>query len=370
MVFWVPADSVPKFEQAYMTIARKLRLPGVDNAKADVMQLLEEYLNEQDSSPWLLVLDNADDLEMLTVSPVPTQPPPLAKYIPRAAFGQVIITTRDAHVGLVLTGGRDPLTVYPPTPNDASLLLRTSLLDEPDPKPDTVLQIVDILDCLPLAITQACAYINRNKITTTQYLALPTENDAGLRDLLSDDQYDLRRGFDSINSVIRTWKLSFDQIQHKYAVAAQLLSVMALLNRQDIPRDLLRAHTENQQQLTSALGVLQAFSLIKAERGADTYSMHRLVQFVTCVWQEMQGLKSQNQGQALNLVLAKFPAAENEDPAMCQSLLPHAFAVQGFEAENNSIQVKLADLQYNMSWFEDWRGHYRAAKDCIRWRSS
>jgi hypothetical protein len=145
---------------------------------------------------------------------------------------------------------------------------------------------------------------------------------------------------------------------------------MALLNRQDIPRDLLRAHTENQQQLTSALGVLQAFSLIKAERGADTYSMHRLVQFVTCVWQEMQGLKSQNQGQALNLVLAKFPAAENEDPAMCQSLLPHAFAVQGFEAENNSIQVKLADLQYNMSWFEDWRGHYRAAKDCIRWRSS
>jgi hypothetical protein len=126
----------------------------------------------------------------------------------------VIITTRDAHVGLVLSGGRDPITVYPPTPTDAALLLRTSLAEEPDPDPDTVLQILNILDCLPLAITQACAYINRNKIMTTQYLALLTENDAGLRELLSDDQYDLRRGFDSINSVIRTWKISFDHIQN------------------------------------------------------------------------------------------------------------------------------------------------------------
>jgi tetratricopeptide (TPR) repeat protein len=346
-----------------MAIAKKMHLPEVNNAKADVMQLVTDYLAEQETGPWLMILDNTDDLEVLTASPVNTNAPPLASYIPRSACGQVIITTRDAHVGLVLTGGRDPLNVYPLTPKDASLLLRTSLIDEPDPEPDTVLQILNILDCLPLAINQACAYINRNRITTTQYFALLTENDAGLRDLLSDDQYDLRRGFDSINSVIRTWKLSFDQIQKKYAVAAKLLSVMAFLNRQDIPRDLLIGLTESQQQLTSALGVLHAFSLIKAERGAETYSMHRLVQFVTCVWQEMQSSKSQHQEQALNLVLAKFPAAENEDPTMCQSLLPHAYAVQNCAASTMSVQIRVSNLQYNMSWFEDWRGHYQAAND-------
>jgi len=125
---------------------------------------------------------------------------------------------------------------------------------------------------------------------------------------------------------------------------------------------MLRGLAESQQQLTSALGVLQAFSLIKAERGADTYSMHRLVQFVTCVWQEMQGTKSEHQEQALNLVVSKFPAAENEDPARSQSLLPYAYAVQDCAADSNSVRVKLSDLQYNMSWFEDWRGHYRVAK--------
>ena len=339
-----------------------MHLPEVNNAKADVMQLVADHLSEEEAGSWLLILDNADDLEMLTESPIPTKSPPLASYIPHSASGQVIITTRDAHVGLVLTGGKDPVAVYPPSPTDAALLLRTSLVEEPNPDPDTVLQILNILDCLPLAITQACAYINRNKITTTQYLALLAENDAGLRELLSDDQYDLRRGFDSINSVIRTWKLSFDHIQKKYSIAAEVLSTMAFLDRQDIPRDLLRGITESQQQLTSALGVLQAFSLIKSERGSDTYSMHRLVQFVTCVWQEMQGSKSQHQEQALDLILAKFPAAENEDPTMCQILLPHAYAVQTRAASTNSIRIKLSDLQYNMSWFEDWRGHYKAGK--------
>lgn len=177
-VSWVPADTVPKFEQAYIAIAKKMHLPEVNHAKADVMQLVADHLTDPEAGTWLLILDSADDLEMLTESPIPTKSPPLASYIPHSASGQVIITTRDAHVGLVLTGGRDPIAVYPPTPADAALLLRSSLVEEPDPDPDTVLQILNILDCLPLAITQACAYINRNKIMTTQYLALLAENDA------------------------------------------------------------------------------------------------------------------------------------------------------------------------------------------------
>lgn len=351
---------MPTFEQAYMVIAKKLQLPQVNDHKADVMQLVVDYLNREENGPWLMVLDNADDLEMFTTSSSLTTRTPLTNYIPRSTSGRLIITTRDSHAGLALSRGKPALTVYPLNPNDASLLFLTSLVDEPKPDTNIIRQILSVLDCLPLAITQACAYINRNSITTTQYLALLSENDAGLRDLLSDDQYDLRRGFDS---VIRTWKLSFDQIRRQYAIAAKVLSVMAFLDRQDIPRDLLRDLTGSQQQLTSALGTLQAFSLIRAERGAETYSMHRLVQFVTCVWQEMEGSKSQHQEEALNLVVAKFPVAENEDPLMCQSLLPHAYAVQDGVMRTSAIQVNLSDLQYNMSWFEDWCGHYQIAQD-------
>jgi hypothetical protein len=195
-----------------------------------------------------------------------------------------LITTRGAHVGLVIID-RQPIAIAPLSSADAAVLLRASLLSDDNPDNKIVQTILGILDNLPLAITQASVYIKRNNISAAQYLEDLTESDAGLQALLSEDQFDRRRGIGSINSVIRTWKLSFDRIQSKYAKAARLLCVMAAFNRQNIPRELLRDVGESQQQLTSALGVLQPFSLIKAERGANMYSMHRLVQFVTCVWQ-------------------------------------------------------------------------------------
>ncbi|KAE8447349.1 hypothetical protein EG329_010907 [Mollisiaceae sp. DMI_Dod_QoI] len=362
-VFWISADTIEKFEQSYMNVAKRLRLPGIEDPKTDVLELVTEYLKDEKQGPWLMILDNADDVEMFTTTQISLSSRPLARFIPQSKSGKLIITTRDTHAGFVLTGGEDPVIVYPPSQSDAAILLRSSLSKELDPEEKIVQQILDILDCLPLAVTQASAYINRNKITTAQYLKELTESDEGLQAILSDDQYDGRRDLDSINSVIRTWKLSFDSIQKKSLLAARLLCVMALLDRQDIPRDLLRACTDSQHQLTSALGILQAFSMIRAERGLDTYSMHRLVQYATCVWQEMQGSKKEHQKDALNLVHAKFPVAENDDRAACQLLLPHAHAVRGYEPDDLLSQGKLADLLFNIGWFETEQGRYRLAKD-------
>jgi hypothetical protein len=61
-------------------------------------------------------------------------------------------------------------------------------------------------------------------------------------------------GFDAVNSFIRTRKLSFDQIQKRYMVGARLLLVMAFLDQQDIPRDLLRWSCGEPPAANSALG--------------------------------------------------------------------------------------------------------------------
>lgn len=272
-VFWVPTDTVAKFEQAYISIGKKLRVPGIDDPKFDVLEGVREILANSEIGPWLLVFDNADEIDTLTNPHGLGGTSPLATYIPKSLFGRTLITTRDAHVGLAMTGRR-PIYVSPLATVDAVALIRASLSQEDHTEEHVVLQILSVLDNLPLAITQASAYIKRNNISAAQYLEDLTESDAGLQALLSEDQFDLRRGIDSINSVVRTWKLSFDRIQQMYADAAKLLCIMSALNRQNIPRDLLRRHGESQQQLTSALGVLQSFSLIKAERGTNTFSMH------------------------------------------------------------------------------------------------
>jgi tetratricopeptide (TPR) repeat protein len=368
-VFWVATDTVSKFEQAYANIARKLSLPQWEDPKTDHLPLVANYLANKFQRPWIMVLDNADDLHMLTKPPRETHSAALASFVPRSFLGQIIITTRDAHVGHVITQGKAPIDVHSLSIEDAESLFCSNLLYESEPNEKVLQQIVSILDCLPLAITQATAYINWNRISIDQYLAELSESDTALQALLSEDQYDMRRGFDRINSVVRSWKLSFDAIELKYSRAARLLCVMALLNRQNIPRDLLWRGDESQQHLTTALGILQSFSLIKSEHGSNTYSMHRLVQFVTCIWQKMQGTKAIHQQEALALVVAKFPESEkwgesdSKKRRLCQLFLPHAQAVQQYASNEKASQLALAMLKFNMSSFEFQSGHYVAARE-------
>jgi hypothetical protein len=64
----------------------------------------------------------------------------------------------------------------------------------------------------PLAITQAAAFISENGLTLEEYLEAFQEDDSELVALLSEDTGDVRRDFQNGNSVMRTWKLSFDQV--------------------------------------------------------------------------------------------------------------------------------------------------------------
>ena len=368
-VFWVATDTLSKFEQAYANIARKLSLPLWEDPKTDHLPLVANYLADKIQHPWIMVLDNADDLHMLIKPVGETCSSALASFVPRSSLGQIIITTRDAHVGQVMTQGKVPIEVHSLSIEDANYLFRSNLLYEPEPNEKVLQQIVSILDCLPLAITQATAYINWNKISVEQYLAELSESDAALQALLSEDQYDMRRGWDRINSVVRSWKISFDAIELKYARAARLLCIMALLDRQNIPRDLLWPSDESQLHLTSALGILQSFSLIKSEHGSNTYSMHRLVQFVTCIWQKTQGTIAIHQQEALNLVVAKFPESEkwgeadSEKRRLSQLFFPHAQAVKNYASNDKASQVALATLKFNMSSFEFQSGHYVAGRE-------
>ena len=48
-VFWVYAASAARFDQAYKDIARKMKLPRVDDPDVDVCELVSNWLSEDDS---------------------------------------------------------------------------------------------------------------------------------------------------------------------------------------------------------------------------------------------------------------------------------------------------------------------------------
>ena len=77
------------------------------------------------------------------------------------------------------------------------------------------------------------------------------ESEAARIELLSEDFEDLARDPETTNRVATTWVISFDQIRQSDILAANLLSFMACLDRQGIPRALLPS-TDNSVGLSNA----------------------------------------------------------------------------------------------------------------------
>lgn len=62
MVFWVLVNSLANLQTAYREIAEKLCLQGCTERGANLPELMQKYLSQDNVGPWLLVFDNADDI--------------------------------------------------------------------------------------------------------------------------------------------------------------------------------------------------------------------------------------------------------------------------------------------------------------------
>jgi hypothetical protein len=197
------------------------------------------------------------------------------------------------------------------TPEDAEQLLFTKIPDEISSAVERV-ELVRELDYLPLAITQAAAYISARvtRMTVPRYLALYRNDKVSQTRLLDEESGDLRRDPGVPNSVIRTWQISFDQIKEKWPSAAKLLSLVAMLDRQGIPDFLLRASYPNDLDLEAALSPLEEFSLISVEKWSTKFEIHRLVQLATRKWLERYQELERWQEMAVKVVSDAFPDGE------------------------------------------------------------
>lgn len=148
--------------------------------------------------------------------------------------------------------------------------------------------LIEILGNIPLAITQAAAFIQENSMSVQTYIEELKASDSDLQDYLDESLPDPRRYPRSENFVTRTWKLSFDQIAKHFPRAANILSLMVQLNRQAIPKAFLKQKSERSIEFNKAIRILQAYSLIKTERSESSFEVHRLIQLSTQRWLSLQ----------------------------------------------------------------------------------
>jgi tetratricopeptide (TPR) repeat protein len=358
-VLWVHSSSVARFIQSFTDLARALVIPGWNDPKSDLLQLVKDRIS-QDSRRWLVVLDNVDNPETLYAASEALQTnqhKELINYLPDSLNVSTLITTRDKRLGADFSKDISSVVVSFLSEVEAKAMLRSKL-------PDVAYSDVDLarlaadMEHLPLAITQAAAFIVANNISLTKYLEVYHTHDDDMKDFLDEERPDPRRDYESSNSVTRTWKMSFDQLVQQNLRAAEILSLMAMLDRQGVPEPLLRQEGERQIDFIKAIGALQALSLIATEKQGSTYEMHRLVQLSMQRWLEMQNTISTWQDTALLSISKMFPHGKYETAMICKSLLPHAQIVTERSPGTSASRLECATLLDKMGSYYHYQGQY------------
>lgn len=371
-VFWVYAGNAIRFEQSYRAIATTAKVPGHDDPKVDTMSLVRQWLESEESGDWLMILDNADDAGLFSRSTVPSTVAPsddvpktinFSSYLPRHPRGSILVTTRSRQAAFGLTGRDDRIIkVERMGKDDATALLKKKLPHDASADHDWT-TLVETLEYLPLAITQAAAYvtIKAPAMTISKYLEHFRRSEADQTSLLGKHSQDLRRDPDVPNAVAVTWQISFDQIKRHDPPAADLLSRMCVLDRQGIPGFLFCPTDDDRLAFEDAMGTLLGYSFVDVAKSEDTFLMHPLVQLSTRKWLETCGELDRRQGEALTLLAAKFPTGDHAHWKTCEALQPRAERMMQYRFTPESCQLEQAAVLYNMAWYAWARGNYDVA---------
>jgi tetratricopeptide (TPR) repeat protein len=395
----VHADTLANFERDYKDLAEKVGIIGWDDKNANIAKIVHTWLSNEANGNWVMVIDNADDLDVFTAAPsnsvaksaemnVTAAAPQLLDFIPSSRNGRVLITSRSRDVAFHLTCSYPHiLDVEPMSEAEATTLLANKLGGTYSP--DDLVELVAALDYMPLAISQAAAYISKRtpRDTVKSYLERLKKGDEEAEKLLGTDMREAGRDRERTNSIVATWHITFQYVREHKPSAARLLSLMCLFDRQRIAEALLEEqYTEDvvpSQPLNRVSWwkrrrgrfrrsmepkpdkpkmdcnfdddwlTLRDFSLIMTTEGGHSFTMHRLVQFTTKRW--------------LKIVILKYYLSPNPDLASMDDLthiylivFPHAQAALGYRPKAGNELFVWGELMYQAAqWAHAW-GNYAA----------
>jgi hypothetical protein len=274
-VLWARADTKENLLADFQALIRLLHL----SEKEDPLETMQAWFTAQ--SDWLLILDNADDLQVID------------PFLPRSQRGHVLLTTRVRAASNVA----QPLLLEPLHPEDGALCIlrragsvpRTGQLRDASPssRADAAIRLAELMEGLPLALEQAGAYIEDTGSSESRYLKIYEE----LRTEV------LQRQFGALPNyplpVATAWTFSKNVVQQKDPAAFELLQLCAFLAPDAIPEEIFTRGAEALgpvlgPKAANALGIdvttiiLRRYSLLNREvKGGEEisqFAVHRMMQ--------------------------------------------------------------------------------------------
>ena len=246
---WITADNDGALSAAVVELARTCSVAEPGSEPELLRALWGDIATRTDP---LIVFDNAPTLEAI------------GPYLPPLDQVRVLVTSVNA--AWAALGRTVPMGVFDEDESRSILQTRTGSEDV-----QAVDELAEELGRLPLALSQAAAFIDKSAIDVRQYL-----------DLFARRREELMLrgvGANQANAIGTMWELSFARLDLEAPEAAALLDVMAFFAPYSIPIDVMEAlysRPDPDLEIADAVAQLRRYSLV--ERDGTTFRLHRLVQ--------------------------------------------------------------------------------------------
>ena len=385
-VFWIQANDIDQLSDSLGMVAAHCRLSRLEDTRFTVLDRVRRWLQDRKNGHWLMIVDSVNDVDIFlsflgSISTRESQESlddpssiRMSSYIPIVDHGNVLLTTNNKSTAEVLTRPGHVIEVQPMSPKIASVLLQRELKEGKPPNvavnsrqgarlSEGLDTLAKQLDCLPLALVQAAAFMQKNSLMVEEYLELIENDEANLTASLDHDIESHGRAGDSSKAVLSTWKIGFDQIEVQCKPAAELLSLMAFFDTQHIPKLCLQhIQTDAGKSNTQSLDTLLTYSFITAGRGHETFDMHRLIQLAMRKRLLTTNTEKTWAVEALSLISEHFPDGKYESWHKCATLFPHALKIVSNDLYGPAEAMSLGLLQSKISWYYLQQGLYEQAE--------
>ena len=329
-VFWVNGESN---ENVLKSVVEMLTFV---NISASINDNIEDILNKFLSwlsklkRPWLLVIDNADELND------PTCPAGVKKickgmlqrtHLPRK-HGHILVTTRanatQSRTFLKISND-DCLELQCFSEKEGALfLMQRSGLGGNDLDPEAIC-LAKELGSLPLALEQAAAYISSSplRLNFKDYL----DRYKGVKLHLLKQQHATALSLEAQHrlSIHTTWLMNFEYVKERSPAAAKIMRISAFLESEFIPfsvinpgfpefnQEELREGSFSYSDIGDILKILSSYSLFTVNHQCKLFRVHKLVQEVVREsLTESERIKTLVECvRVLRCAFLKFPVFEN-----------------------------------------------------------
>ena len=300
-IFWISGESNMTFQSSVREMALEMQITSPESDFSFTLMKALAWLKKQ-SKMWCLVVDNLDQLEMSE---------DMRKLLrgkwKQGSRGHVIITTRREPREILKETGieeKSCIELKRLTQEQSVEFLRKKT-GRTEGEDSEVSELANELSGLPLALDQAAAYIRYLSCSISDYVKQYREQIEKLELLkkMKAQEPDEYTSPDRL-AVHTTWLMNFEHITNSKSydkeirvVATLLMEIFAFLGPDDIPREVFNEGLPPVDSpsllkvMSSPLGRKEVMNLLTnlslfQQFGANSYSVHRLVQEVIRTWMD------------------------------------------------------------------------------------